>query len=266
MTAAAQTNPAARVLGSDWGRLSDHLLAYFTPVDDKGAPIAGEPQVRAPLSEGNVEVSLNWQSPFEQSSPDTKAPAISAMIQSGQVELVVAALTRIAPGDDQAQWKQDLRSGTAGLADSLRGRTSITKINSRQIFSGMPPIKFTITAHFRAYRDARKEVEQPIDQLMRWALPKKLYADGILNSLADPGATSSATEFIRRLFPSEAPTLIGFRYAGRNLSPMVIESIGYPIVAPRGDRGDLLTATVQMTIATLTALDQSDWAATRRAA
>jgi len=59
-------------------------------------------------------------------------------------------------------------------AKNLEGQTGITKLNSRQVFSGLPPIKIPITMYFRAWANAQDEVERPINQLFEWALPQEL--------------------------------------------------------------------------------------------
>jgi hypothetical protein len=52
--------------------------------------------------------------------------------------------------------------GAIELLRNAAGRTGITKLNSTQIFSGMPPVKFSFTAHFRALTDPQSEVRDPI--------------------------------------------------------------------------------------------------------
>ncbi len=253
-------NPQGNFLGSEWGSLSKHLLAHIYLVDDTGAQSSEDPtEVVAPLSESQFEATLNWQSPFENLGTDSKAPAMTALLQSGELQPVINTLTKL-QGQAGDLAKKLLGDSTAvGKAvQDLKGRTGITKLNSRQIFSGMPPIKIPVTLHFRAWKDAQKEVQSPIDRLIQWSLPKNLYESGIVTSVTN--ALANKKSVISALFPSEAPTLVGFRYAGRSYAPMVIESISHPMVMPRDKDGKPLNVTVQLTLATLTAIDRQDWA------
>ena len=48
------------------------------------------------------------------------------------------------------------------LLKQFEGRTGITKLNSTQVFTGMPPVKIQVTALLRAWRDSASEVEAPL--------------------------------------------------------------------------------------------------------
>ena len=110
----------ANALTSLWDGLSPHLIATFYEVakigdggswgriTDKTDPIA----VMAPLIEANMEIALNWQSPFEQSGPESKAPALMAMLQSGALQPIV----------DSVMGKP--KSGTAQQKSSCRRKKS----------------------------------------------------------------------------------------------------------------------------------------------
>ncbi|AJG18847.1 hypothetical protein RR42_m1446 [Cupriavidus basilensis] len=110
-------------------------------------------------------------------------------------------------------------------------------------------------ALFRAYADPYKEVEQPFQQLMSWALPKKLSSDSIIKRAA---GAEGVTGYLKALLPSQAPQLIGFQYKRRTYAPMVIENIGEPLNSPVASNGYYTELLVPMTIATLTALDRDD--------
>ena len=45
----------------------------------------------APLTDASMDVVLNWQSPFEQAGPESRAPSIMAMLQSGEIQPVLSA-------------------------------------------------------------------------------------------------------------------------------------------------------------------------------
>lgn len=245
---------------TQWGNLSPHLIARLYPCDAKGAEIInplGATEVLAPITESNFEVVLNWQSPFEQTGPESKAPALMAMVQTGQLATVANALQALIPGEGKAgQLLGDIAKSASTYASELEGRTGITKLNSWQVFSGMPPIKLSMVMHFRALSDPQTEVMEPYQRLLEWALPQELADDGILPELIRNA--NSGSDVIKGLFPSLAPHMVGFSYANNRYSPMVIENISNPIDGRLDSNGLPIYRAVQITLATLTALDKND--------
>lgn len=248
------------VLSSDWTGLSPRLIASFYPVrrvigsDGKSTAWVreeGSQEVRAPITDGQMEAAMNWHSPFESSGADQQFSAISAMLQTGALTPLLTLFgdfVQKATGDG-------LLSGAAKSArdatQSLEGRTSMTKLNSTQVFNGMAPAKITVTAHFRALRDARAEVDAPLNQLIQWALPQEIAQDGPVLEALKAGDPS--------LYPSKTPRIIGMQYANMQIRPLVIESIPYPMTGPRGRNGTLLSAQVTLQLSTLAAIDARDW-------
>ena len=160
-------------LKSEWLGLSHHLLATFYPVNYDGSPdSSGGLEVVAPLiGDASIDIALNWQSPFEASGADQKAPALTAMLQGGAIQPVINAVRDAVVGSG-VSGAEKTGSGfeeASKTAKALQGRTGITKLNSTQIFSGMQPIKIPITAVFRAYRNPKAEVMSPVLQLLKWA-------------------------------------------------------------------------------------------------
>ncbi|MFI3187760.1 MAG: hypothetical protein QX198_17430 [Methylococcaceae bacterium] len=238
---------AETVLSSLWDGLSPHLIASFYEVDRDGKRTNTELTVKAPLSESNLEVTLNWQSPFEQAGAESKAPTLFAMLQSGTIQPVI----------DLLQGKPTPQQ-TNTFLKQFEGRAGITKLNSVQVFSGMPPVKFQVTAVFRAWKNPTTEVENPFDQLMAWALPVSLARDStLLTGLIE--AAKGSKDWIDGVLPSTAPTLIALNYKGRTYSPLVIEAISQPLNSPIDADGRFVELSVPMTLATLTALDRQDW-------
>jgi hypothetical protein len=92
--------------------------------------------------------------------------------------------------------------------------------------------------------------------LQMWALPQKLAPDGVLASAAKDW------QGIQSLMPSLVPKVIGIEYKNRTFLPFVIESISDPLDAPSDEFGNRVSAVIQMTICSLTALDRNDWAGT----
>lgn len=242
------------VLSSLWDGLSPHLIASFYEVDKDGKRIEGADNVvKAPLLDGaNLSISLNWQSPFESAGPESKAPTLFAMLQSGALQPVVNAVLS-GKGQENAQQK------STDFLKQFEGRTGITKLNSTQIFSGMPPVKFSITLLFRAWLDPASEVQRPFNQLMQWALPVQLSKDGSILANIAKYAQGDASG-LDALLPSKAPTMIAMQYKGDLFAPLVIESIEHPISSPVDSNGDYVELAVPVTLATLTAIDRSDWA------
>lgn len=256
---------AAAMLGeksaaTQWGNLSTHLIARLYPCDSRGVEVigpTGPTSILAPITDANFELTLNWQSPFESSGPESKAPALMAMIQTGQIATVANAIQAFIPGNNAVSGLlNDTADKAKQYAKELEGRTGITKLNSRQVFAGMPPIKLTMTMHFRAVSNPQAEVMEPYQRLLEMALPQQLAEDGILPELLK--SAKSGEDIVKALFPSLAPHLIGFNYGNNRYSPMVIESVSNPIDGPMDSRGLPLYRAVQLSLATLTALDKND--------
>ncbi|MBN3789302.1 hypothetical protein G3N94_20730 [Burkholderia sp. Ac-20353] len=255
-----------------WTGLNPNLIAHFFAVDRNGTPLQPQIEVCAPLTDVHMDAVFNWQSPFESASPDTKAPALMAMVQSGMLSQVmtdtrglVGRLVDKVFGTGESSLKSSVSTFVSQrgaqaqeTVDALQGRTGITKLNSVQVFTGMPPLKIQCTALFRAFSDPQSEVEEPFVQLMQWALPQKLAADSIVARLS--GQTDDSLGPLAALLPSRAPTLIGFQYKRRLYFPLVIESISEPMSSPIDSKGFYTELAVPMVISTLTALDKDDYA------
>ena len=197
--------------GNSWGNLNPKLLANIYPCDADGVVIVSEANnvVRAPITDATFEATLNWQSPFEAPGPESKAPSLMAMLQTGHLATVIGALQAVNPIQNETinGVLNDSANQAKQLAKDLEGRTGITKLNSRQVFSGMPPIRIPVTLHLRAMTDPVREVLEPYRWLLRWALPQELAEDGILTEvIASTGSPNSS--IIRAMFPSKAPMMV----------------------------------------------------------
>jgi hypothetical protein len=229
------------ILTSLWGNLNPHLIAHFYEVDRDGKRIDPDVTVKAPLTDSNFEIALNWSSPFENQA-NLESSTLQQLLQSGALQPLAQ--------------KADSAFGTklSALAAGVEGRSSVTKLNSTQVFVGEQPAKFNVTALFRAWKDPQTEVHDPFDQLMKWALPIELAKDGLLLSrLATDGLNSSVP------FPSKSPTLLAVKYKDCTYWPLVIESISKDTNAPVGKGGKFVELSVPMLLTTLTALDRQDW-------
>lgn len=263
-----------------WGTLAPFLIAELFEVStdpDKPAEFGqqiGDTVVYAPIQEGaQISMQFNWQSPFEHMGPESKLPALSAMLQSGTLQ----AFGNGAEGAAESRTRSDSFTGRAlGLFDSAqseagaalanigraaRGRTGITRLNSTQTFSGAPPAKISMTLLFRAWKNAQTEVEDHINQIRAWAMPKELSDFGALGVIAagqETGGETGTAKFINAIFPSLAPTVIGMRYRNRQFPPMVIEGIEEPLTSPSDSDGRSVEVALPISVGFLTALDVSD--------
>lgn len=244
-------------LHSDWTGLNEHLLATITPVDRSGAP-SDAASVMAPLSEGNIEVTGNWESPFEGNGVEGLMPAITRSIQSGHLANVA---TMLGVGDSTGIVDR-LRSEVQAFASEGVGRSGMTKLNSTQVFTGAAPVKFSMTMVFRAFKDPKREVQDPIDQLAQWTLARQLAANGSLVQAIEN--FSAGQGFLKSLLPSVAPQMVGLRYGGYLFAPLVIESMSRPLVVPITKTGEPLHMQVQLVLASLSALDADDWTRSRQ--
>lgn len=264
--------------GSDWGNLSRHLIARIYACDKDGVALPTEILgVSGPATDVNFEGTLNWQSPFESTGPEAKAPAIMAMLQSGAMIPVINAIQAVNPitNDKVNGFLDGAANKIKQIARDLEGRTGITKLNSRQVFTGMPPIKVTLTLHFRAISDAQTEVVEPYQRLLEFAMPQMLAQDGLVANAIEgsgnveydkflkarttlEGVRSAGDNFLKVMFPSSAPMMVGFIYGNNRYPAMVIESISNPLDGPMDSEGRPIQRAVQLTLATLTALDRED--------
>ncbi|NDI85052.1 hypothetical protein [Undibacterium crateris] len=236
---------------SEWMGMSEYLIAKIFQVNSDGIrEDTLSPEVHAPLIESELEATLNWQSPFENSSADQKAPALVAMLQSGAIIPFLKDIGVIDKGGSGGEMGAIERN-----INEFKGRTGITKLNSTQIFTGMPPIRITASLLFRAYRDPINEVETPLKQLWDWALPEKLSRDSLAAR-----AKNSASNTQMALLPSKAPTMVGLQYKRRYYAPLVIENIREPLNSPIASDGYYTEIVVPVTLCSLTALDKDDMA------
>lgn len=252
-----------------WGSLSKSKIAEISLCKinhlDGGkseiVPVADSPIVEALLTEGELSIESQYQTPFENSNPESKLPTILAMIQSGEA---LSAVGKVAGKEGNTignllSGLGDVVNPIVGLfgfnslkeaATSLEGRTNLTKVNSTQIFVSTAPVRMSLTLFFMALQDAKKEVEDQIMQLQQWALPIELSDSTALTNLAKG-------DYANVLFPSKVPPFISLTYSGKTYLPFVIESVSSPIVGPT-DGNNRLTLAVTMTIASRQAWDASN--------
>lgn len=235
--------------------LNRHLLAELYALkrsaDGKAWEVdAAKPRIVVPVTQASMELALTWQSPFEGAGVESRFPALAQMAQAGMFSPLLQAIgSKLEEGSEARKAIDDADKA----AQQLVGMTGITKFNSTQVFSGMPPVKVQLSVLFKAFRDPLAEVEAPLRRLQEWALPQELASDGVLSELVKSGGD------VLTLMPSKVPLCVGLTYKGRQFRPMVIESITDPLDAPIDANGRRVSALVPLTLCSLTALDAKDW-------
>jgi hypothetical protein len=257
----------------EFGSLNQHLIASIFPVERSGN--ATGDGIQAMVTEASMEVELGWQSPFEQMGPEAVSPTLMAMVQSGEMQDIVGMIGSadvwgiggLVTTIGNLAGQLGFGIGNIGeLAASGVGRTGLTKMNSTQVFTGMPPIKINATLLFRAWANPASEVEAPFNTLMGWALPKCLQKDSVLTGFLSGGSGAcddggGSAGGLDKLLPSLTPTMVGLTYKARTYKPLVIESVGFPMDSPSDASGRYVELLVPVTMATWQTYDAQDWAA-----
>ncbi|MEY2864642.1 MAG: hypothetical protein RLY58_2349 [Pseudomonadota bacterium] len=257
---AAKSTPERQFV-SRWGNLSRLKIAHISLCNKDGTPFTDSPVVEALLTEGEFSVESDYQSPFESSNPEQRLPTLLGMLQSGEIASTLAQSKKgdgwlgqgLAIADDIIKAVESTVGlpGTLGeVIKSVEGKSSLTKINSTQIFVSTHSIRMQLTLFLQAIYDAKTEVEDQVQLLEKWCVPKKL-ADSLLESAAEKG-------LFEGLFPSEAPPFIRIEYGGRVYAPFLITSVNSPLVAPTDSKGNRLSLSVSMSIVSRQAWDATD--------
>lgn len=243
-----------------FGIISRHKFAVFSEceIDDDGVtiiPVEGTPIIRILLTEGDLTIESQWQTPFDNSNPEHKLPTLMASLQSGQL---LSALGQVASGNGAVgsaisaavDVLDPVTSVFKNALESVKGKTNLTKANTTQVFSSTSSVRLNLTLSIVALRDARIEVEQKIMQLQAWSVPKFLYQYGVAVSVGENG--------LGGLFPSVIPPYIQLTTHGKTYSPFVIESVSAPIVTPIDKDGNRLNLSVNMSMLSKAAWDAID--------
>ena len=259
---------------SRWGEINKDLLAQIYTVDKHGVR-TGKMTVECAITEGNFDLVNQYSNPFSGANLDQKFPTLMGAIQSGvgvatlgslaqlTADVTNTAIKKVAGSDNKllARLGQSINSLEAQLNQavegslidtiiektgqkivSLEGKSNLTKVNSTMVYVSTEPIRLQLTLFFRAWENAKLEVEKPLKQLQQWALPVELG-----ESLLTDG-----------LFPSIAPPFIAISHAGNTYLPLLIESMSTPLVTERDRHMNRLAATVTLSLVSRTAWDAKD--------
>lgn len=226
-----------------WGRLSDIFKAKFILCDKDGKPLNDGRQVVAIAIEGHLSNESNWATPFDSSNPENKLPTLLGGLQSGTIsDFASTVANKIGMGQ--------------GLADNLQkaeGRSSFTKVNSTQIFLSNSSAQISLTVVFRAWRNARTEVEDQVGLLHQMSVPQLLSDDSIAaNQIEDPSLSFEG------FMPSFIPPYITLYYGKRSYTPMVLQSFSRDIVGNMTEQGDMVYLEVPITLLSRQAWDSKE--------
>lgn len=244
---------------SEWGDLSPHKLAFIRLCDKEGN-IGNSSVVEALVTDADMSVASNYQTPFDNINPEMKRPTLLGMLQSGEM---AAALPQAAEGKGvigsifatagkigaSITTELGISKNFSDAIQSLEGRSNLTKINSVQVFVSTSSVEMSMTLFFCALYDARKEVEQQIKLLQQWALPQ-LLAESIIKSVSDG--------FLQGIFPSIVPPFVAITYGGKTYKPFLIREVGTPLVTPMDKDGNRLSTTVTLSLISRRAWDAAD--------
>lgn len=230
----SQQMPSAYML-----KLNKHKIVTIQACNDEG--VADGKLLHFMFVDGDISIESQWQSPFESINVDNKMPNLMAGLQAGTlVDTAVNLAEPLGLGDATRQAATEF--GLTGL----KGKSNFTKINSTQVFLSASPIRLNLTLSLLAYKDALKEVEEPLLELQKMAMMKKLA-----ESLTSAG----------ELFPSEIPNFVTVTYSGKTYKPMAIENVSTPINGSTDANGNRLSASITLSLISYTSIDKTEWTA-----
>jgi hypothetical protein len=237
-----------------YSHISSHLVATITALDStkEDLPALGDGIVKGLFVDGDQNIESQWQTPFENSNPEQKLPTLMAGLQSGQISDVMGSLSeKIKKASSTAAEILDPVTGyLQSKAESVRGKTNLTKVNTKQIFLSTASIRLNLTLAFIAIKDPKVEVENQISLLQQWALPVSLADDGLIGGSIKQGSLDP--------FPSTIPPFVSLTLHGKTYKPLIIESVQAPLNVPIDSNGNRLSAQVQINLMSLTAWDKQD--------
>jgi hypothetical protein len=197
------------------------------------------------LVNGDQSIDSQYSTPFENSNPEHRLPTLLGQLQSGGWVDTANSIASALPFVDGLSAEQK-----ASLSQ-LEGRSSLTKVNSTQIFVSTQPITLSLTLFFDAWDNPELEVEEMLKRLQQWALPKSLSEGSLVNNVFSDGLN------LESLFPSEVPPYLCLSFGNKRYAPMLIQSLSMPIGGvPINKNGARMHCQVQANFVSRTAWDQ----------
>lgn len=175
---------------------------------------------------------------------------LKVYIQQGKVT-VIGYLGDGASKTLSSQWQSPFENDTAGQANSRlekvadvmqleSGKTSKTVMNTALIWDGTSPFELSLPLYFKAYKDAKREVDDAIMYLEQFASPELMQGnvkgeyDALLNGTLAIGA-----------IPQPCMVNVGHKLI---LKSCVIENVSSELDAPKTKDGFMTRNTVQLQI------------------
>lgn len=233
---------------SDWGFLNPMFLGRISLCDKTGTAIKGSPIVTGITIDADMALESQYNSPFENSNPESRLPALMGMLQGGDwVNTLDKVLGKVGLGNSEDG--SGLAEETKEKLSQLEGRSNFTKVNSTQIYVSSSPVRFNVTMFFEAWASAKHEVEHQVAMLQQWSLPEELSDDSLVANVVENAS-------ITGLFPSKVPPFISFSYGKKRYVPLLLESASAPLVAPMDASGNRIVLEVTLTLVSRTAWDK----------
>lgn len=227
---------------SSMGKLSDLYQMRIRLCDKKGVELSGN-QVVATVIDAEMTLESQYSNPFENMTPEHKLPTLMGMLQSGDgADIAETALSNV--------FGVQLSENTKESLNNFVGRSSLTKINSTQIFLSSQPVTIPATLLFSAWENAKVEVEDQIKLLQQWSLPQELV-ESLIKEVTE-------NKSLKSIFPSTAPPYVAVYYGGKRYFPMLISSCSAPLSAPMDNEGNRMQLQVQVTFLSRTAWDAAN--------
>jgi hypothetical protein len=251
-----------------WGGVSDLLIGKIFLCDKEGNRLDGSPVVSATVPSADMSLSSQFQTPFQNSNPESRMPTLMAMAQTGQfvtslgniagnlsqdatiASSVVKTGLELAQDASEAIGLTSAVKALGGFFEGLEGKSNFTKVNSTQIYVSTESVEINVTLFFMALANAKTEVENQIRLLNEWSVAKSLSKKGLIESVS--------ADQLDGLFPSEIPPYVSFAYSGKTYTPMFITNVSAPLVAPIDKDGNRLSLQVNVTLLSRQAWDAQD--------
>ena len=170
------------------------------------------------LGEGtSKEIVSNWDAPFADSSLESRFRIAGGLVQLGALD-----------------------SGTKGM-------TSLTQLNSRQVWVGNQPYTFNLVLKLRAFTDAQNEVEKAIEAL---------------DMMMAPDLQAGAASFSGVVMPSlnsRVPKPVSINFGRKQIwQDCCIRSMSVPHDKEKDPNGNLIRADVSLQVETLQSVTVTD--------
>lgn len=226
--------------------LNPILMGKIALCDKHGVAING-PTVTGIAIDADMTIESQYNSPFENSNPESRLPVLMGSLQSGDwVNTVDTVLGKVGLNGGNG-----LSEDVKNKLNQLEGRSNFTKLNSTQIYVSSASARLNLTIFFEAWANAKHEVEHQIATMQQWSLPVKLSDDSAVGNLANDFSLTS-------LFPSEVPPFVSLTYGKKRYSPLLIESVSAPLVTPMDSEGNRIVVEATITLVSRQAWDKAN--------